>query len=323
MRKPAFAVVVCLVVVFSSDALFGASNSNRSARGTFAVELDGKFAGYTNEIGGGFATADVLLISAGLPYYKKDLRNPDYTEIDIAFNTGMSSEFYQAISDAMAGNKIHHNGKILALNGKNIVRQLEFTNALITEVTFPAADASSKDTAKFVVTFKPDQAVESKKSGTYSNQACSVKPILAGNFRFDVKGLNLAAKTEAVDGMTAVLAVPDTNCGLECPPPPLINFPSVIATIQDSGAQLLLDWYNDFVIAGNTGDANEKNGSIEWLDASLNHVLLRVDFYNMGVFEVANDVTAAVLKPNTVAGSFYVENMQFSDVAASCKTPTN
>ena len=60
-------------------------------------------------------------------------------------------------------------------------------------------------------------------------------------------------------------------------------------TISTAGADSWVDWYEDFVLNGNSGAAAEREGSIRFLAPNLTDDLARVDLKGLGIYRLTFD----------------------------------
>jgi len=113
------------------------------------LTLDGVNVGIVKSPAGGGATADVISEPAGSSFFsKKHIGAPKYEDMTMQIGLSMNKPVYDWISACWNGNFQSKNGSILACDPNfNILTQRDFFNALLTEVTIPAMDASSKDAA--------------------------------------------------------------------------------------------------------------------------------------------------------------------------------
>jgi hypothetical protein len=93
--------------------------------------------------------------------------------------------------------------------------------------------------------------------------------------------------------------------------PGRLEFPDLAITLAESSAKSWFDWFEDFVIKGNSGETTEKNGSIAFLSANLADELLRIDLFNLGIFKIGADKTEANSdRLTTVTAQLYCERME-------------
>lgn len=98
--------------------------------------------------------------------------------------------------------------------------------------------------------------------------------------------------------------------------PGKLAFPNIAFYLPPSEADPFRTWHKSFVIDGNSDESREKSGSIEYMSAASKAALIRVDFFNMGIFSVRDVV---VDKQRLVRVELYCERMQFSAPALQVK----
>ena len=284
--------------------------------GRVALELEGAIAGFIHSTEGGDATADVVEEADESCAPRKHLGNVRYEEIQISCGTGMSAAFYQWLQSVPSCDFTRKSGAILAadFNFKEIAR-LAFTNALITEFGMPALDAASKDPALMTVRFAPDSTQRQKGSGQTITPCGTVKQKkwLASNFRLTIDGLD-CKKVNAVDAITIKQAAPQRERGR-------LEIPNLVVTLAESGAQSFFDWHQDFVINGNNGSENEKNGMLEYLTPNLAETLFTITFQHLGIFKLAPEkVEAGSENIRRIKAEMYCQQMafKFGPGAAGC-----
>src|SRR5262249_21970075 len=146
-----------------------ATNDKRAyTAGKFALDLNGDFAGWVQSIEGGQATADVVVEKLGADLIQhKHIAGVKYDDITAIIGTGMSKSFYEWIQASIDHKVTRFDGAVITadFNHKEVAR-MNFFQALITEVGFPALDASSKDAAKMTVKFAPEYTRTVAKTGS-------------------------------------------------------------------------------------------------------------------------------------------------------------
>ncbi|MDO8751617.1 MAG: phage tail protein [Dehalococcoidia bacterium] len=301
------------------------TTDNRSyAVGRYALELDGQFAGWLNSAEGGNATADVINEPAGPDYIvRKHIGQPQYEDIIIQVSAGMSEAFYKWIDASFNKNYSRKDGAIVAadFNYKEQSR-LTFTDALITEIGFPALDAASKDPAYMTIKFAPETTKRvPSKGGTVGGAAAGKgaavqKKWLPANFRLKIDGLDQpTSKVNKIEALVIKQKVTENPVG-EARDAQIelahLEFPNLVITLAEAYADPFYDWHDDFVIKGNSAEANEKNGTLEVLTPNLQDVLFTLTFKSLGIFNVATekgDAGAEAIK--RVKAEMYVEEMTF------------
>ena len=261
--------------------------------GKFALELDEVFQGIVLSTDGGDAYADVIDEPPGVGgVIHKHIGQPEYEDIRIALDMNMESATYDWIKHCMDHSPERKNGAIIAadFNYKELSR-LSFSEALITEIAFPALDAASKDPAKMTLKFAPESTRRLKGSGATlkANTRKGQKTWLVSNFRISIDGLEAACtkvnKIEALVVKQKFLVNSDgevRDIGRE---PAKLEIPNLTLTVPESAAQEWIDWADDFIIKGNNGDDKERNGTLDFLSPNLAAVLGRLSFSHLGIFK--------------------------------------
>src|SRR5687768_13133554 len=126
--------------------------------GKYAIELDGMIVGWLLGAEGGNAVAEVVTERAGPDLIaRKQIAGVKYEDFTLQCGTGMSKAFYNWIKESFDHKQSRKSGAIIAADYdyKEISRHT-FTNALISEIGFPALDASSKDAARMTLKLAPE-----------------------------------------------------------------------------------------------------------------------------------------------------------------------
>lgn len=298
-----------------------AVQSRSPAAGHFLLELDQVAVGFLRSADGGTATADVIEEAVGPDFIiHKHLGAVRYEDITITCGTGMSQAFYQWIQDTLDRKFSRRNGAIVAadFNFKEISR-LNFTEALLTEIGFPACDAASKDAAFMTVKWSPEFTQQVKPSGaTVKGISTKAQKLwLPSNFRLTINGLETA--TQRVNKIEALVVkqkfteeqIGDVRDFQK--EPSHLEFPNLVITFPESHAQAFYDWHEDFVINGNNGPAQEKGGMLEYLAPDLKTVLFTLEFFNLGIFKLAPEkIEAGGENIRRLKAEMYCEEMNFS-----------
>jgi T4-like virus tail tube protein gp19 len=253
--------------------------------GHFILDLDGVKCGFLKSIDGGAVTADVIgEPAAAIPFVKKHIGRPRYEEAVIELGLGMDKTVYDWIAASWQGKAGRKNGTVFATDFNNEARRAqEFMNALITEVTIPACDASSRDPAYLALTFAPESTRTKKAGGKIDVQNPNAQKMwLPSNFRLEIGGLD-GSRVMKVDAFTVKQSVPrDPHAE-----PARVEFPNLRITLPISATSTWETWFEDFVVKGNSSDANEKNGTLSVLAPNLSDVLATIRFFNLGIFRLA------------------------------------
>lgn len=298
--------------------------------GKFGVELDGIMAGWVQSAEGGHATSDVVAEKLGPDHIvRKHIAGVKYEDITVNCGTGMSKGFYQWIKDSFDHKYSRKNGAVVAANyNHQEISRLTFSNALITEVGFPALDASSKDAAKMSIKWKPEYTRQTMNlggggsiSGKFAMDQKVQKKWLPANFRLRIDGLDepcqrvnkieaLVVKQKVIEHAVGELRDYEQE-------PATLEIPNLVITFPESHADLFYKWHEDFVIKGNNGDAAEKSGSLDYLTPNLQEVLFTLTFSHLGIFKLTPEkVEAGSEQIRRLKAEMYCEEIKFDYKAA-------
>lgn len=305
-----------------------ATNNERGyTTGKYGLELEGVPAGWLHKFSGGSATADVVTEKVGIDHLaKKHLAGLKYEDIELELGTGMSKALYQWIADSWDGKHVRKNGAVIVADydAKEQSRKT-FSSAMLTETTFPALDAASKDAARLKVKLAPELTRTVKGSGKPSKDlgagAGVQKKWLPANFKLDIPGLDctrvnkiaeLVFRQKAVDHAVGELRDYEKE-------PAAREFGNLVVTLAESHADSWYKWFDEFVVQGKCGDDKEKSGSLAYLTPDLKTELFKVNLFNLGIFKLTEEhVDAHSEGIRRVTAELYVERMSLEpkDAAA-------
>jgi phage tail-like protein len=272
-----------------------ATNDKRAyTAGKFALDLNGDLAGWVQSVEGGHATADVVVEKLGADLIqRKHIAGVKYEDITVNCGTSMSKSFYDWIQASIDHKVTRFDGAVISadFNHKEVGR-LNFFQALITEVGFPALDASSKDAAKMTVKFAPEYTRAVQKTGSaISGEIGKLqqKRWLPANFRLEIDGLQEACKhVNKIEALTIKQKVVDHPVGElrdYQKEPAHIEFPNLVITCAEAFADQLYAWHEDFVIKGHNDNGKEKTGMLQYLSSDLKP-LFTLEFKGLGIFKL-------------------------------------
>lgn len=280
-----------------------------------ALMLDDVFAGYLIDADGGRASTDVVNEKLGADgVVHKHIAGVKYEEIAVVCGTGMSKVFWDWIESSMSASKapMRRSGAILTFDqDRNFVarRSINFTNALVTEIGFPALDASSKDAAQLTVRLRPEITARAAPRKQPKGSLVTPKWQLS-NFRLKLGGLEQSSANAArIDALVVRRNVPLAAPAelRDAPPSGSIEVPNLVVTVAESHADEFFAWHEDFVIKGNCSADKEKTGTLEYLNAE-GTPLFTLKLGGLGVFKVAPD-RQAVGDALGVKAEMYCENI--------------
>jgi phage tail-like protein len=296
----------------TSSSTYAATAQSYSA-GRFALVVDGATVGSVRSLEGGTAVADVVTESGTTGAPKKHLGGVKYEDISAAVGID-GKPVLDWIAQSWKGTSSRKNGSIVTMDlNYNPISGRQFSNALITETTTPAFDASSKETAQFTVKIAPEAI--SASTGSEAKTGLPLKQTIwqASTFRFEMAGLD-GSKVARIDPFTVRQGVTSDAVGEQRvyeKTPGKIEFPNLKISLAASSAGTWAGWFDDFVVKGNNGDDKERNGAIVFLSGDLTKELGRINLLNCGIFRLAPDKLVVISETiRRVTAELYCERME-------------
>ncbi|HEX8110277.1 MAG TPA: phage tail protein [Kofleriaceae bacterium] len=297
-------------------------NENRSyVAAHFALELAGVNDVCTvRSIEGGGLKADVMTYQPGATYERwRQVGKPKFEDIKLQVGTAMSEPFFRWISDFFAGTCVRKNGAIVAgdFYYKERARR-EFTEALITEFTFPKLDASDKNTCYMNVTLGVEsidykKGDDSKTLDQQGNEAAQ-RAWKACNFQFHLDGFeDTCARVTKVDSFTIKMPVLEYHSGgsrTTSKTPTMIDFPNISFYLPEDDAQPFHDYMKKRVIKGEV--PGRLHGQLITLD-NAKATMFTLELFDCDLLNIAPDKSDATsTEVKQVKVEMYVERMSFN-----------
>lgn len=293
------------------------AGSRSFAASKFALELDGKAAGWVSSVAGGAAHADVISESFG----QKHVGAVQYEDIVLTCGPGMSKAFYDWVGQASntASGHLRRNGAILTCDYQNnVLGRLEWNTGLLTAISFPALDALSKDKGSIAIKITPESTRH------FSGDKITVKSVpiavaqkawLCSSFRLKIDGLEEACKRVSRIGPISITSttVKDYvgNARDYQVESGRVSLSDLIITLPESYAKNLYDWFQDFVIKGNSGADREKNGALEFMGPNMT-TLFTLDFSHLGIYKMTEPKNLPGAEIRKVTANMYCEGITFT-----------
>jgi hypothetical protein len=287
----------------------------------YLLELDGVVCGAVRSVKGGSATADVIgqVTRGPMGVTKKTLGPPHYEPIELEVPFGLDDHFYNWIQETWGGKPKAHDGAltIVTLDGAVLARR-EFFQALITSVTIPKLDATSKDAVLLTVELTPERTRDVKVADDAQAPKSLVRKKVAAsrrNFSVEIDGLE-CKEVVTVGALTVAGKAAADLLGAEREPRMVgasVDFPSIRLDTSARHADTWRDWFRSFVLDGRNGEEDEKNGRIRLLTNDLRTTIATVELHGLGIYRLDDDWTAAeVSQSRRVTVELYCERMSFS-----------
>ena len=290
----------------------GAAGQRGADAANFFLELGGRPAGAVLGFQGGNAFADVVEFASGNDsIVNKTLGDIHYEEIMLVTGLAMDSVLWNWISQTLAGRPEAMDGAIVMADANlNVVRRLEFHNALLTELALPALDAASNAAGRLTIRLQPESTAVVAASGK-ANTAAAVgtKPWMESNFRVAVGDLPCGRvnRVEAFSIKQQVAEFREGGGGIRLLPGKL-QVSNLALTVSATDGGPWQAFFDDFVLNGNNGDANELDGALELLAPNAGDVLARLELSNLGIFRLAlEEVDPGTTSLQRLRAELYVE----------------
>lgn len=282
------------------------------AAGKYALDLDGEMTGWLYSVEGGHATSDV--VTGGPRGETKHSAGVKYEDIVLACGTGMSKAFYEWMMACADRRYIRKNGAIVTCdyNYKELSR-LEFNNALMTEVAFPALDAASKDAAKMTIKISPEatRMKTGAAGGTVlrTKDSAIQKKWLPANFRLKIDRLD-CSRVNKIEAIIIKQKVGRGTAYLMGSPNPETS-PMVI-TLPEAQAKPFYEWHQASLNMRNA-PANKRTGELEYLSEDMRETLFSLRFADLALANVTPErPQGGIENPRRVKAEMYYQRMQLS-----------
>jgi len=287
----------------------------RAAPSATVLQLGGTPIGTLRSAVGGSAVGTVATaaVGPGAPP-RKHVGGVSYEDLQLELDLSLDRPVYDWVAAAWGGSAPRKSGTLVSLDFNGNPRSArEFQNALITEVTFPAFDASSKEPG-FIQLVLSVERVNSVAPGAGKAGAGSVrgKSWLASNFKLEIDGLD-ASRVIRIDPIQFRQPVTGSGVGSfreATKEPTSVQFENLRITLAETGADSWRAWHEDFVVKGNTADKNERSGRLFVLGPSTKEELARIDFSNLGIIALRPKPSASGV--SQLEAELYVERMALS-----------
>ena len=296
-------------------------DKNRAYVGNrFFLDLNNAHAGWLlNSEGGQAHTESVNERLAGGHPVRKHPGNVKVDDIAITCGAAMSKQFYDWLEKSLNYSYDRKDGAIITCDYdyQELVR-LNFFEALIAEIGFPAVDASSKEPGKFNLKIATEYT-ELKYSQGGSVLPVPIDPVkqkrwTASNFRLQVDGFD-CRRVLKVDAITIKQNIVENTIGERLifqKEPAQIDFPNVVVTIPENEIEPWYKWHKEFVMDGKSDPSKEKSGSLAYLTSDLSAELFSLSFTNLGIIKFTPDKhDSASDKLRYVRVEMYCEEMRF------------
>src|SRR5882672_6426099 len=181
------------------------ANERSHTAGRFMLDIDGDNVGFLKKFSGLAMEADIATHDLGPDnVQKKHVANVKWTPAKATIGIGLGKAMYEWIKASFKKAAVRKNGAFTAGDfDYKATSRMEFMDALITSVTVPKLDGSSKDPAYFDIEFEAEH-VKWQKGGGQDLKATigpKQKTWLCSNFLVEIDGMP-CERVATVDSFT-------------------------------------------------------------------------------------------------------------------------
>jgi hypothetical protein len=258
--------------------------------GNLFLTLGGVKCGPVRSAEGGIVSAEVVISKpASGAFASKHLSTVRYEPfvVDVGFSN--AAPLYDWVSDLWKGKFDRKSGSLVLTDYKfEAKHERKFSNALLTETSFPALDAASKEQGFLTLKFSPELIQSTSASGKQDGAGAKAKQWLRSGFRLQIDGLDCTkvAKIESlsVKGKTSLQDTGESKLPeLE---PTVLEFPNLEITLSEVSSKTWFDWLEDFVIKGKNDESSERSGTIQLLAPDAKTELARIKLFGLGIYRI-------------------------------------
>jgi hypothetical protein len=292
--------------------------------GHFVFHLDdGDYPAYINSVEGGHAKGNLMQGAVGQdPRKVKHISTTEIEPMSISMGPARAFNVIKWINDSWhaTGERSENFGRrsgsvIHADFNYKAKYEHEFRDALVTEVGFPALDASSKSPGWLTLKFQPEFAELKAGDGSTirGNSATKSKLWSPSNFRLTLDGVK-CTHINKIDAITVKQKVKAFYSGKRPFPeyePTGIEFPNVTFYTSLAYADDIIRWHKDTIYSQKNPDQVETNGSIEFLSPDLGSTLFSIELKSVGILSMNMEKAEGNAdQPKKVKFEIYVNDMK-------------
>jgi hypothetical protein len=267
------------------------------ASGYFALDLDGTNCGMIKSIEGLNTKAEVIrLANSGGYRQNAQLGNISPEDCKLQMAGIMGGPLLDWIQAALDMNHVYKQGAVIGydfnLKSASIT---QFTDALLTKVTWPKCDGAAKDPAYMGIEFAAQTVKKLKGDGANVQKDLNAKQktLRTDSFRVvvDKIGPDPCKRINTFESPSVAMKISRDQCGdarwYELVPGSLATMPDLKFTVAEVDCEAFYAWHEDFVVNGNCSAEAETSIELTYLDQSLKNELMTVTFSQVGIFNLS------------------------------------
>lgn len=312
-RRPLLTLAVLAASVgleVPRDAAAALARGTSGAAGIVLL-LGGAPAGNVRATAGGSAVGVVVSEAVGSGAPNKHIAGVAYEPIELEVDLSLERSFYDWVNAAWRGSQQPRSGSLLLLDiNRNVKHSRDFQNALVTETTLSACDASSKAPGTLTLALAPERVTSAPASAkATAPSAGRAKSWIASNFRLEIDGLDTARVSRVSPVHVKMALAASLGVRDRAPQVAKLEIDNLKIRLSESGAESWRQWHDDFVVKGNASDKNERSGRLVLLGPSLKDELAEVRLHNLGIVALRSLDEGGV---SQIEAELYVERLELS-----------
>lgn len=259
----------------------------------YVLELEGKPVALLRSFSGGAMIGEVAVnpLQLGCCFQAKHLQGVRAEDFVVEIAGDLSSTLVNWIQGNLNGEPGGRDGSIVVLDANaRETRRINFFHGVITEINLPALNATSQSPFAVTLRIRPELSQLAKSSGqTYPPMVSKQKIWLANNFRLDIPGID-TSRVAAIDAITLKRKIVEPGVGQYrelYQTTGVFEISSLALTLSEVAARGFEAWHRDFVVNGNNGDSQEREGTLTLLGPDLKTPLLTLSLHHLGIYRLA------------------------------------
>lgn len=296
------------------------------ARGFFGFRCDflGQSFGIVKKVSGGQVVGELGTHQCGPGNLQiKQVNNVKVNEITVEIGMAQAEGLYTWINDSLVNNSKTYSGAIAYFDlDRQMAWERTYYDAYVTEITVPALGGDASDSPYMTVKLQPRTVEEKCGTGRFEGELVSEeqqKRWSNANFQVEMGGIGQGAgKVESFSWKQTVTQdkTGDTWLGHEqCPTK--LELTNVKVSMGLQHRQDWNEWYEDFVMRGNCGSGNHRQGWLRYI-TSTGDKLADINLIDCGVLSL-DDGTAEANADGIAKfdAEIYLQDMRFEFAAGA------
>jgi hypothetical protein len=286
---------------FPLGGLVGAAGRRGYTAGWFALEMDNQAlpVGFVTQMdGGAFSSEPVLDYTGKDMFVSKYAGKPKYDDITLGIGMPNSWRLFNWVKSSLDNKPERHGGALVGYD--NFAGQAErsrrtFTDALISEITFPALDGASTSPANITLKISPE-TITYQLGATRLNaaqardEAIKQKRWSCQNFGMRLDGFwgQGSQRNASIESFTIKQAIMENATGDRLENTKWagrVEYPNISISFDEPHMERWYQWYRECTECRVT----RRTGAISWYAPDLRTELMRLNLDGVGLLNLAVD----------------------------------